>query len=212
MGNKLPILHCYTWTGWRPPVSRYVIHMGNDMNERIRRHQLKQDLLQDVQATLDVRIDRYLEIDHQGIIGGHYFAPASSQCIDLYRDGHFIAAVMMTHAVNEAIVKLVAERKDISVGGRDSLVDEFITKGIMTAEVGEASKRIIRSYRNDVHHMNPKVAAIDFKSLAKDNLQRLSKVEKHIFGVEWNNGLLVPNFPEFWDTDKNGYVSTYLRL
>ena len=66
----------------------------------VHRAQMRDDLRQIDEQTLDARVDRYMEIDHQGIIGGHYFAKASSECINLYRDGHFIAAVMASQAVN----------------------------------------------------------------------------------------------------------------
>ena len=46
-----------------------------------------------------------LKIDRQRIIGDHHFARASTECIDLYRDGHFISTVMTTQAVNEGILK-----------------------------------------------------------------------------------------------------------
>ncbi len=48
---------------------------------------MRADLQQACQQTLDERVDRYIEINHQGIIGNHYFAAASSECIMLYRDG-----------------------------------------------------------------------------------------------------------------------------
>lgn len=65
------------------------------------------------------RVRRYLEVKRQGIIPNHYFAPASTECIELYRDGHFIATVMATQAVNEGILKLVAERNRLPYKERD---------------------------------------------------------------------------------------------
>ena len=61
-----------------------------------------------------MRVDRLLEIDKQGIIGDHHFARASSECIDLYSNGHFIATVMVTQSVNEGIIKFVADRNQIN--------------------------------------------------------------------------------------------------
>jgi hypothetical protein len=85
----------------------------DEVIQAVRRAQLRDGLRQIVEQTLDARIDRYMEIDHQGIISNHYFAAASSECIYLYRDGYFIGAVMMSHAINEGIIKFVAERNNI---------------------------------------------------------------------------------------------------
>ena len=68
--------------------------------EAKKRIRVKKSIEAQCYSFLEEKIDRYLEIEHQRIIPGHYFAPASSQCIDLYRDGYFIGAVMMSHAIN----------------------------------------------------------------------------------------------------------------
>ncbi len=74
-------------------------------NPEIRRFQVRNDIESQCMGSIEERTDRYLEIEHQGIIGDHYFATASSECIYLYRDGYFIATVMMSHAINEGIIK-----------------------------------------------------------------------------------------------------------
>ncbi len=71
------------------------------------------DLRQEFEGSLDDGVARYLEIDHQSIIGNHHFAAASLECIHLYRDGHFISTVMVTQAINEAILRFIAERNNI---------------------------------------------------------------------------------------------------
>lgn len=178
----------------------------------VRRAQIKDDLRQMFEQTLDARVERYLEINHQGIIGNHYFAAASSECIDLYRDGHFMAAVMLTQAVNEGILKFVAERNGISVQNHAELVKLFAEKNIVSRDCAAASERIWGSFRNDLHHMNPKVTSIPFQDLAKRNLQNLAVIEKEIFGVDIGNGRLVPKQPKYWDIQKDGTVPVFLRL
>jgi hypothetical protein len=42
-------------------------------------------------------------VAHQGIVPNHHFAAASSECIDLYRDGYALSAVMVSQAVAEGI-------------------------------------------------------------------------------------------------------------
>jgi len=182
------------------------------MMQSIRRAQLKDYLRQACEHTLDERVDRYLEIDQQGIIGNHYFAAASSECINLYRDGHFIATVMASQAVNEGILKIIAERNNIQARNHEDLMEMLVSKGLISCDCAEASEKIWGSFRNDVHHMNPKVAGIPFKQLAKQNLQSLAVVEREIFAVNIEKGKLLPKQPKYWDVQTDGTVPVFLRL
>ena len=188
-------------------------------SEAMKRIMVKQSIESQCRSFIEEKIDRYLEIEHQGIIGGHYFAPASSECIYLYRDGYFIGAVMMSHAINEGIMKFVAERNGIERHKTDGttktdaeLINELREKSIISSTCADASMRIWSSYRADIHHMNPTVAEIDFKKLAQQNLKHLSTIEKEIFDFKVNNGAIVPNQPKYWDIQANGKMPVFLRL
>jgi hypothetical protein len=178
----------------------------------VRRYQLKDGLRQILEQTLDERIDRYVEIDQQGIIGDHHFAAASSECVDLYRDGYFISAVMVSQAVNEGILKFIAGRNHILQNNHQQFMEEIVSKSVISRSCADASERIWRSFRNDVHHMNPKVSSILFKQLAEQNLQALAEIEKEIFGVDIVEGRLLPRQPLYWDVQKDGMVPVFLRL
>lgn len=54
--------------------------------EKVRKIQIKKDIESQCINTIEEKADRYLEIEHLGIIGGHYFAESSSECIYLYRE------------------------------------------------------------------------------------------------------------------------------
>jgi hypothetical protein len=189
-----------------------------DTSEIMKRIMVRESIESQCKSFIEEKIDRYLEIEHHGIIGGHHFAPASFECIYLYRDGYFIGAVMMSHAINEGIMEFVAERNRI---GRhktdgatktvDELIDELREKSIISNGCADASIRIWRSYRNDIHHMNPTVAKIDFKELAQQNLKHLSTIEKEIFDFKNNNGAIVPTQPKNWDIKADGTAAVFLR-
>lgn len=190
-----------------------------DPTETMKRIRVKESIEAHYQSLIDEKIDRYLEIEHQGIIGGHYFAAASSECIYLYRDGYFIGTVMMSHAINEGIIKLVAERNGIQKNKTDGtaltiedLINELGQKKIISTDCRNASMKIWKSYRNDIHHMNPTVAKIDFRQLALQNLKHLSIIEKEIFDFKTNNGAIIPMNPKYWDIQKDGTASVFLRL
>lgn len=187
-------------------------------SEAIKRIRVKESIEAQCKSFIEEKIDRYLEIEHQGIIGGHYFAPASSECIYLYRDGYFIGAVMMSHAINEGIIKLVAERNNIERHKPDAtktiaeVIDELRERDIISNACADASMEIWRSFRADIHHMNPTVATINFRKLAQKNLKRLSTIEKEIFGFKNNKGTIVPNQPMYWDIKSDGTTPVSLRL
>ena len=190
-----------------------------DTSEVMKRIMVRESIESQYKSFMEEKIDRYLEIEHQGIIGNHYFAPASYECIYLYRDGYFIGAVMMSHAINEGIIKLVVERNGIDRSKTDGtttktvedLISELREKNIISNVCADASMGIWKSYRNDVHRMNPKVANIDFKKLAQQNLKHLSTIEKEIFDFKNNSGAIVPTQPKYWDIRSDGRPAVFLR-
>jgi hypothetical protein len=190
-----------------------------DHSEIIRRIQVRENIESECKGLIEEKISRYLEIEHQGIIGGHYFANASSECIYLYRDGYFIGAVMMSHSINEGIIKFVAERNKISRNREDGgtktieeLIRELRNKDIISEDCAAASTKIWENFRADIHHMNPTVAKIPFQKLAQQNLKHLSTIEKEIFGHDINNGAIAPHQPKYWDVNSEGKMAVFLRL
>jgi len=190
-----------------------------DSSEGIRRIQLKESLESECKSTVEQKINRYLEIEHQRIIGGHHFSKASFECIYLYRDGYFIGTVMMSHAINEGVIKFIAERNSISRKKEsgdtktiEELINEFKKRKIISDECAEASINIWKSFRADIHHMNPKVMEIPFKELALQNMKDLAIIEKEIFGFDINNGAIIPHQPKYWNINKNGTIEAFLRL
>ncbi|HOX41044.1 MAG TPA: hypothetical protein PK263_02525 [bacterium] len=191
-----------------------------DIQKAIKMQQVKDAIISDFNSSVDQRVDRYIEIGHQWIIGNHHFAAASAECINLYRDGHFIAAVMMSHSINEGIIVFIAGRiglnKNKGDGGAKSiedLINELEQNKTISKSCADSARGIYGSYRNDVHHMSPKVSGIDFFSLAQDNLKRLAIIEGEIFGADITpDGKLKPRMSRFWDLNADGTVSAFLRL
>jgi len=190
-----------------------------DIQKTMRMQQVKEAIISDFNSSVDQRVGRYMEIGHQWIIGNHHFAVASAECINLYRDGHFIAAVMMSHSINEGIIVFVADRvkllRDKDGGGTKSIEDliaELEQNRTISKTCVDAARGIYESYRNDVHHMSPKVGSIDFPALARENLKRLAIIESEIFGVDIVDGKINPHQPVFWDLNPDGTVSVFLRL
>ena len=188
-------------------------------NKQLKEVLVKQNLRSELESHINQRVERYLEIEHQGIIGGHHFANASSECIYLYRDGYFIGAVMMSHAINEGIIKFVVERNKINRNKEDGntktieeLICELKDKDIISEKCATASTKIWGSFRADIHHMNPKVSEIPFSKLAQQNLKHLSTIEGEIFGHDIKKGAIAPHQPKYWDINADGKMAVFLRL
>jgi len=180
------------------------------------RELLKKTLESLFHQTLDVRIDRFLSVNHQWITGGHHFARASSETLYLYRDGYYTSCIMVTQSVAEGIIKFVAERNEISQQQGESkqdLAQRMLQSNIISQELVDAFVRIQGSYRNDFHHMNPTVADVDLACVAERNTNDLSVIEREIFACNFGpNGTVVPKNPLYWDIGNDGSVPAYVRL
>lgn len=66
-------------------------------------------------------------------------------------------------------------------------------------------------FRNDVHHMNPQVATIPFRKLARENIKRLAFIEHEIFEGRVVTGALVPVQPKYWDIRDDGTTGVFIR-
>jgi hypothetical protein len=180
-----------------------------------RRETLKATLRSRLEQTIDDRVDRFLAVHHQQIAADHHFAHALSECIELYRDGHFLSCVLATQAVNEAIVNFIAGRNAVTrLAGEENpeLMLRLHAQGIVSGDTADAAGRIHRSFRNDVHHLNPKVAGLNFEQLAMRNVLALAVIEAEIFAFDFGpTGTLVPKQPRYWDIQEGQSVPVYVR-
>ena len=78
--------------------------MANDIENYLRRK---------FEAELQARVQRTQELKYTRVIGGHYFAAASSQCLELYRDGYMLGCIMCSQALLETVLKFVAQRNEM---------------------------------------------------------------------------------------------------
>jgi hypothetical protein len=178
-----------------------------------RRQATKTSIVAEFERTLEDRVERYVEVGHAGIIAQHHFSAASSECLDVYRDGHFLSAVMVSQSVAEGIWKFVLDRNQQPQSeDRPLVAPALVAAGILSQDCAAAFVRIWRSFRNDVHHMNPKVANMPFAMLAKRNLVDLAVIERELFAwTVTEPGKLTPTQPKYWDLKADGTVPVFLR-
>ena len=187
-----------------------------DIPELVKRRMVSDDLRGSFEATIEQRVDRYIEVSHQPMTSNPHFAAASAECIGLYTDGHFLSTVMVTQAVAEGLRKFILEcngiRPNDGVNG-EQIGTLLVEKKIMSEQCAEAFNRIYRSFRNDVHHMNPKVGTIDFPDLSRKNIQDLATIEREIFAFKMSDkGEFILANPQYWDIRADGRAAVFLRL
>ena len=124
----------------------------------------------------------------------------------------------MSHAINEGIINFVADRNDASKHddgqtlNPEEVINLLCNKEYISTACANASIAICKCYRNDIHHMNRKIATFDFHGLAERNKELLSVIENEIFGHTIKDGIIVPHHPKYWDFNGDGTSPVYLRL
>ena len=163
------------------------------------------------------RIKRHLEIDYAQFTSRLHFTDSFAECIETYRSGLFIACTMMTHSINEGILKFVVEQNNIKQDCNEDLlatIDKLNGKiKILTDGAAEASKAIYGSYRNAIHHMRKDITKIlDWHEQAKKNLRNLAIVESCVFGFDLVDGDMLLHFPKHWEFVGENQIQVWYRF
>lgn len=159
------------------------------------------------------------EVEIDGVIPGNYFSEAIMECHEVYKSGYFIAAVMVTQAVNERLLKFIAEKSGVM--GRNEItlppLVDLKTSPLLRAHPYEcvaAFKKIFDSHRNDVHHLDPSISEINFPKQAKENIECLDLIEREIFALRLTDtpGRPERKYPQYWgEIGEDGTIPVMLR-
>lgn len=182
------------------------------MDRQVERKRIENDLRQVFEQSLPTRIQRYMEIKPHPIIANHHFSSVSTECIDLYRDGHFFGCISLIQAVAEALVKFLCFRNGWKP---DKVFEENINKLVTRSFISSQIKNFfleIWDKRDDYHHLNSTVEndRKKLESMAKTRLDLLSKIESEIFNFKIVDGKISPTNPKYWDI-KGNTATVYLR-
>ena len=163
------------------------------------------------ESDLESRVRRTQTLNYQRVIGGHYFAAASSQCLELYRDGYMLGCIMCSQALLETVLKFIAQRNRMVYKKEvEELIADLETKKILNEKALNAAKLAWR-HRNDFHHLNPGVSAIHLETKAKACVDAMCALEDEIFGASFVDGALSPKNAIYWDIQTDGTVPIFLR-
>jgi hypothetical protein len=181
----------------------------------IKRKELEETLKGECLATIDERVSRYQELNFSQLTPNTHFAFVSVECINLYRDGYFLACIALCQAVAEAIVRLMCQRSKFSSISNDyeKNIENLNKRGIQP-DCDELFKGIWKD-RNNYHHLNPTIPTEKSKlqDIAKNKILTLHKIESRVFEFAWTkDGAISPRYPKYWDSNENGLLNVYLRF
>lgn len=167
------------------------------------------------EAQLEARLNRAGRTKVHGIIPQHYFSAASSECRDMFIDGHFYGCISLAQAVAEGISKFIGSVHSIHVG-KDFLkrVAKLGTRGFISSQSCDAFRQIWGNDRNTFHHLNETVET-DYQTLetrAEECVNALYKIESEIFWYDFTNNGISPKHPEYWPKSGPETVDVFLRL
>lgn len=185
--------------------------MDDKTQKIIKKAELRDTLTQEFEATLEKRVDRFLEVKPHIIIPSTPFSPASSECSLSFRDGHFYGCISLAQAVSEAIVRLLCEANGLKPASNyERNITKLNKQGFITSEQTELFTKIWQS-RDDYHHLNPSIERdrLKLEELAKEKLKLLNKIESEIFAFTIRNGVMSPKNPKYW---KASGSNVYLRI
>ena len=177
----------------------------------------QQELREDFESTLDQRVARSLQVQRHPMIANTHFASASSECMQLFRDGRFYGCIALAQAVAEALARFLCQRKrwrpakNYEQNIRRLFEREFISDGLRQwfDQIWER--------RDDYHHLNPGVMTDreELEKLALEKVNLLNEIEKEIFAFRIaKDGSAILEHPEYWDWDASGdgFIDVYLRF
>jgi hypothetical protein len=180
----------------------------------IKRKRLEETMQGCFLTTLNERISRYQELDFIKLTPNTHFAFVSVECINLYRDGYFLACIALCQVIAEAIVRSMCERSNFNSISQDYEVNiENIHKRKIRPDHNDPFKETWRD-RNNHHHLNPTIPTEKSKlrDIAKSKIIVFHKIEAKVFEFNIINGVILPMYPKYWDFNENGMLNVYLRI
>jgi hypothetical protein len=174
--------------------------------EQLRRHD---------DSRLAGRADRAARTAVHGVIPNHFFSAASSECRDVFIDGHYYGCISLAQAVAEGLSNYLGRLH--KVGAKNDprqRVHRLRTNGVISPEALSAFLRIWGNDRNTFHHLNQDVPTdhTELGRRAEECVQSLLAIESELFAYEINEGRLVPKNSIYWPKSDAEHVDVFLRL
>lgn len=176
---------------------------------------MRDQIRRDDEAKFDQRAARALRTKTHKIIPHRWFDVASSECRDMFRDGHFNGCVSLVQAVAEGLLKFLNQFHPVrGKKGPGVLPGRFRKAGVISDGCEQAFTRIRGADRNTFHHLNEDIITdvAKLEHRAEDCVMALYEIESEIFGFSFSeSGGIVPIHLEYWPKQDDKFLTVYLR-
>jgi hypothetical protein len=183
-------------------------------DDPIQQRLTEDSIRQEYNQTLSVRAQRFIKIKPHGIIPFTPFAPPSSECGLLFRDGHFYGCIALTQAVGEALTRFLCTRNGWKPAKIfETNIDKLQNRGFISHDI---KKKFLYLWQNrdDYHHLNPEIETNlkELETIALNKILCLKEIEAEIFAFSFDDGKLIPKYPKYWSVGQDGIAQVMLRL
>jgi hypothetical protein len=167
------------------------------------------------QSRFDQRVARALRTKSNNfMMPVHWFHVASSECREIFCDGHFNGCVCLVQAVAEGLTKFLVEHNPGARGNsQEARIRSLHSRHVISDTSRDALLLIVGADRNTFHHLNKDIPT-DWEELerrAEECVGALHTVESEIFAYTIaQNGSVAPTHPKYWPTDGK-FLPVYLR-
>lgn len=176
------------------------------------RRQIEDSIKNEVLRTLSDRADRFLQVRGTVLVPDGPFAAPSVECAEQFRDGHYFGCIALTQAVLEAVIRHIwqvkLKKKPNQEGSFDKNLEALHKKKIISDE-WKTKLNEMWADRHSFHHLRPSVEADHMKleETARNTLNLLNDLEQEFFGFKVQEGVVVPDHPEYWSLMKTSESS-----
>jgi hypothetical protein len=167
------------------------------------------------EARLAGRAERAARTNVHGIIPNHFFAAASSECRDVFIDGHYYACISLAQAVAEGLASFLGDFHHVGAK-KDPVqrVRRLCAKGAITKGALDTFLRIWGNDRNTFHHVNRDIPTdhAELERRAEECVRSLFEIESEVFAFDIVDGKIAPKKPAYWPKLDQEHLEVFLRL
>jgi hypothetical protein len=167
------------------------------------RRNIEETIKNDVLRTLSDRATRFLQVRPAITVPDGPFAAPSVECAEQFRDGHYFGCITLTQVVLEAVIRHVwqvkLKKKPDQEGSFDKNLEALHKKKFVSDE-WKTKLDQMWAERQSFHHLRPSVDAdhLKLQETARNTLKLLYDLEREFFGFKMQDGIVVPDHPEYW--------------
>ncbi len=196
----------------------------------------RQQIQKDDEGRFEQRVARAQRVNVHRIIPHVWFDAASTECRDLFRDGHFYGCVCLSQSVAEGLARFILEVHRAKIGKQKRPIEQCkkpatgkplidmlkkLSGGTRNGQPMNAlSDKCLEAFdcigggdRDDFHHLNKSVPTEleKLEKRAEECVTALYDIESELFGFDITNGVLSPFQSQYWPDAGKKYGQVHLR-